>query len=74
INYQSKVMPHREEQIARLQRELSDLKRHYHQQRVRASITIPELVQYITSHSNEDALVNPTKDNPFSPKKSCEVL
>ncbi|PAA92295.1 hypothetical protein BOX15_Mlig002659g1, partial [Macrostomum lignano] len=65
---------HREEQVARLKHELEDLSRQCYFQRLKTSTTISEIIQYINSHVQEDPLLNPVKDNPFNPKKSCELL
>ncbi|PAA74758.1 hypothetical protein BOX15_Mlig016155g2, partial [Macrostomum lignano] len=65
---------HRKEHVAKLERDLASVTREYQMNRMKSSETIPQILQYIKDHANEDHLLHPAKENPFNPKRSCVLL
>jgi len=63
-----------EVQRVRLLAEVEQLRIHRQAPRQPTSKTLRELISYCQSHEPSDALVHPTRENPFKERKSCAIL
>ncbi|KAL8582158.1 hypothetical protein ACOMHN_004077 [Nucella lapillus] len=41
---------------------------------MKVSETVKDLISFCLSNMAHDQLINPEKENPFKPKKTCEIL
>lgn len=60
--------------LEKLREELANLRRQYTMQRLKMSQTIPEIIGFCHDNAEADALLTPTKDNPFKAKKRCALI
>ncbi|KAK7100171.1 hypothetical protein V1264_023162 [Littorina saxatilis] len=60
--------------VRKLSGEIDQLRIHASQPRVKLSETIREMINYCNANMQSDHLINPEKENPFKPKKTCLIL
>ncbi|KAL8604685.1 hypothetical protein ACOMHN_017644 [Nucella lapillus] len=60
--------------IRKLSTEIDMLRIHVRQPRLKLSETLRDMIKFCDSNMAGDHLINPEKENPFKPKKSCQIL
>ena len=66
--------PRDSDNFRKLSAEVERLRIHASRTNYNVSVTIREMINYCNANMASDHLINPEKENPFKPKKTCQIL